>query len=246
MREIVADAARIDDRALRDRARRLPARSAADPRASAALERGRRVQLSLPDDRPQARRRHLVLRLHDDPGVRGRGAGISKLPRGDAGPPRVARRVSLARDRRRGVLRAHAAAEVRGPRVFGQAIARPAPRSKRAARPSTPIFSPFGAFPKARWNPGAHSCVAKSADALAELSLALLENADARADAREVQADLRAIRRFWRAEAQRLARAMRRTAHAGYPLAQARARFAFLRYKYSFPEFTSIHSEGEP
>jgi hypothetical protein len=74
----------------------------------------------------------------------------------------------------------------------------------------------------------------ESLAALEQLALALLEHADARASSAEVQKELQALKRFYRHEAQRLARALFRTGYEGYPVLQSDRDEVFLRYRYSF------------
>jgi len=74
----------------------------------------------------------------------------------------------------------------------------------------------------------------ESREALEQLALALLESAAARRDSAEVQEDLKTMQRFWRTEASRLRRAIRRTAFGGYPVPQAERDLLFLRYRHSF------------
>jgi hypothetical protein len=68
--------------------------------------------------------------------------------------------------------------------------------------------------------------------AIEELSLALLEHAGARGSAEQVQDDLRAVHRFWRHEALPLARAISRTGHGAYPVAQTDRDDLFLRSRF--------------
>ena len=65
--------------------------------------------------------------------------------------------------------------------------------------------------------------------ALASLSVALLDKPSARRDAKAVQADLIALDRFYRHEAQRLAEAMRRVGDTRWPLPQAERDTLFIR-----------------
>lgn len=69
----------------------------------------------------------------------------------------------------------------------------------------------------------------ESGEALEELALALLEHPGARARAGQTEDDLRAIGRFFRAEARALARARRRAGFAAYPVPQAERDPLFLR-----------------
>jgi excinuclease ABC subunit C len=70
-----------------------------------------------------------------------------------------------------------------------------------------------------------------SREALESLSLRLLEHAGARARSREVQDDLRAVRRFFDEEASALAAARTFTGYAGYPVPQRERDGLFLRYR---------------
>lgn len=67
--------------------------------------------------------------------------------------------------------------------------------------------------------------------ALEELSLRLLDHAAARARGGEVEADLRALDRFFDAEASTLAEAIAATGYVGYPVPQRDRDALFLRYR---------------
>ena len=67
--------------------------------------------------------------------------------------------------------------------------------------------------------------------ALEELSLRLLDHAAARARGAAVEADLRALERFFDAEASTLAAAIAATGYAGYPVPQRDRDALFLRYR---------------
>jgi hypothetical protein len=71
-----------------------------------------------------------------------------------------------------------------------------------------------------------------SRSALEQLSLRLLEHAGARARGAIVQADLRAVKRFFVEEATTLAEAIAATGYAGYPVPQRDRDALFLRYRY--------------
>jgi predicted GIY-YIG superfamily endonuclease len=70
-----------------------------------------------------------------------------------------------------------------------------------------------------------------SREPLEHLCLALLEKAGARARGAEIQADLRALRRFFDDEAAPLAAAIAATGYAGYPVPQGDRDALFLRYR---------------
>jgi excinuclease ABC subunit C len=67
--------------------------------------------------------------------------------------------------------------------------------------------------------------------ALEELSLRLLDHAAARARGAAVEADLRAVERFFDAEASTLATAIAATGYVGYPVPQRDRDALFLRYR---------------
>ena len=67
--------------------------------------------------------------------------------------------------------------------------------------------------------------------ALEELSLRLLEHAAARACGADVEADLRALQRFFDTEASTLAAAIATTGYVGYPVPQRDRDVLFLRYR---------------
>jgi excinuclease ABC subunit C len=71
---------------------------------------------------------------------------------------------------------------------------------------------------------------------LEELSLALLEHADACRAADKIQEDLKCVQRFWRHEASPLGRALRATAHGSYPVAQTERDDLFLKYRFALRE----------
>ncbi len=70
-----------------------------------------------------------------------------------------------------------------------------------------------------------------SRTALEELSLRLLDHAGARARGATIEADLRAVARFFDAEASRLAAAIAATGYVGYPVPQQDRDALFLRYR---------------
>jgi excinuclease ABC subunit C len=71
----------------------------------------------------------------------------------------------------------------------------------------------------------------KSRLALEQLSLRLLEHQGACARSAAIQADLRAVERFFNDEASALARAITATGYAGYPVPQRDRDALFLRYR---------------
>jgi hypothetical protein len=73
----------------------------------------------------------------------------------------------------------------------------------------------------------------ESRAALRDLTLALVENADARGSAGDVQEALDALVRFWLAEAQPLFEARRRTGYARYPVAQHERDVLFVRARHA-------------
>jgi GIY-YIG catalytic domain len=70
-----------------------------------------------------------------------------------------------------------------------------------------------------------------SREGLEQLSLALLEHAGARARRTEIQADLRAIERFFDEEASALAAAIAAAEYASYPVPQRERDLLFVRYR---------------
>jgi len=72
-----------------------------------------------------------------------------------------------------------------------------------------------------------------SRDALEVLTLHLLEHAGARARAPEIHDDLKAVARFFRREAQALARVRAATGYAGYPVPQADRDLLFAQYRHA-------------
>jgi hypothetical protein len=70
-----------------------------------------------------------------------------------------------------------------------------------------------------------------SRSALEQLSLRLLEHAGARARSAIIQADLRAVERFFDDEASTLAAAIAATGYVGYPVPQRDRDTLFLRYR---------------
>jgi hypothetical protein len=88
------------------------------------------------------------------------------------------------------------------------------------------LENPFGADAWTRFFSG------RDHAAIEELALALLDHAAARAKAEEVQEDLRTLQRFWRHEAQPLARAIARSSHPCYPVPQAERDDVFLRSRH--------------
>ena len=70
-----------------------------------------------------------------------------------------------------------------------------------------------------------------SRTALEELSLRLLDHAAARARGAAIEADLRAVERFFEAEASSLAAAIAATGYVGYPVPQQERDALFLRYR---------------
>ncbi len=70
-----------------------------------------------------------------------------------------------------------------------------------------------------------------SRSALEQLSLRLLEHAGARARSAIIQADLRAVERFFDDEASTLAAAIAATGYVGYPVPQRDRDALFLRYR---------------
>jgi excinuclease ABC subunit C len=72
-----------------------------------------------------------------------------------------------------------------------------------------------------------------SRSALEQLSLRLLEHAGARARSPLIQADLRAVKRFFDDEASTLAAAIAATGYVGYPVPQRDRDALFLRYRIS-------------
>ena len=76
-----------------------------------------------------------------------------------------------------------------------------------------------------------------SATALEELSLRLLDHAGARARGAGIEADLRAVERFFNAEASTLAAAIAAAGHVGYPVAQRDRDALFLRYRQATLDF---------
>ena len=72
-----------------------------------------------------------------------------------------------------------------------------------------------------------------SRDALEALTLHLLEHAGARARAREIHDDLKSVARFFRREAQVLARVRAATGFASYPVPQADRDLLFAEYRHA-------------
>jgi len=70
-----------------------------------------------------------------------------------------------------------------------------------------------------------------SREGLEQLSLTLLEHAGARARSAEIQADLRAVERFFDEEASALAAAIAAAGYARYPVPQGERDVLFLRYR---------------
>jgi hypothetical protein len=70
-----------------------------------------------------------------------------------------------------------------------------------------------------------------SREGLEHLSLSLLERASARARSAEIQADLRAVERFFDDEASTLAAAIAAAGYAHYPVPQRERDLLFLQYR---------------
>ena len=112
-------------------------------------------------------------------------------------------------------------------------IAHPTAR-RRSHRLSVPRYShvyTFRRFPRT-W-PDAWRALLRgdSRTALEELSLRLLDHAGARARGAAIEADLRALERFFDVEASTLAAAVATTGYAGYPVPQRDRDALFLRYR---------------
>lgn len=112
-------------------------------------------------------------------------------------------------------------------------VAHPAAR-RRSHRPRVPRHShvyTFRRFPR-EW-PEAWKALLRGASrtALEELSLRLLDSAGARARGATIEADLRALERFFRAEASTLAAAIASTRYVGYPVPQRDRDALFLLHR---------------
>lgn len=112
-------------------------------------------------------------------------------------------------------------------------VAHPTAR-RRNHRLSVPRHShvyTFRRFPR-DW-PEAWKALLRGASrtALEELSLRLLDSAGARARGAAIEADLRALERFFRAEASTLAAAIAATRYVGYPVPQRDRDALFLRHR---------------
>lgn len=112
-------------------------------------------------------------------------------------------------------------------------VAHPAAR-RRGDRRGVPRYShvyTFRRFPRA-W-PEVWKALLRGASrtALEELSLRLLDHAGARARGAAIEADLRALERFYEAEASTLAAAITVTGYVGYPVPQQDRDALFLRYR---------------
>jgi hypothetical protein len=112
-------------------------------------------------------------------------------------------------------------------------VAHPTAR-RRSNRLSVPRYShvfAFRRFPR-QW-PEIWKALLRGASrtALEELSLRLLEHAGARARRAAIEADLRAVERFYDAEASTLAAAIAVTGYIGYPVPQRDRDALFLRYR---------------
>jgi GIY-YIG catalytic domain-containing protein len=112
-------------------------------------------------------------------------------------------------------------------------VAHPTAR-RRSDRLSVPRYShvyTFRRFPR-EW-PEVWKALLRgdSRTALEELSLRLLDHAGARARGAAIEADLRALERFFGAEASTLAAAIAATEYVGYPVPQRDRDALFLRYR---------------
>jgi hypothetical protein len=82
----------------------------------------------------------------------------------------------------------------------------------------------------------------ESRDALAELILALTENAGARRSPKKIQKLLNALARFWRHEIAPLRKAREVARFTGYPVPQSERDFIFLRYRHQSQTDTLVSS----